>query len=110
MSAHDWAVAWYESLAVSPQDIVLGDPGGPGMFDDRVYKRGALCLHALRVSLGDKVFFDGVREWTTRHRHGNVDTADLIACFSKVAGRDVAEVIDPWLYGATLPQLPHQQV
>lgn len=110
MSAHDWAVAWYESLAVSPQDIVLGDPGGPGMFDDRVYKRGALCLHALRVSLGDKVFFDGVREWTTRHRHGNVDTADLIACFSKVAGRDVAEVIDPWLYGAALPQLPHQQV
>ena len=27
------------------------------MFDDRVYKRGALTLHALRLTLGDDMFF-----------------------------------------------------
>ena len=32
----------------SPQDLLLADPGPRDMFDDRVYKRGALTLHALR--------------------------------------------------------------
>lgn len=110
MSADEWALRWYESLAVSPQDIVLADPGGPGMFDDRVYKRGALFLHALRVNLGDAVFFDGVREWTTRYRHGSVDTAEFIAHFTRIAGRSIAEVVDPWLFHTALPQLPHHEV
>ena len=33
----------------SPQDLLLSDPGPRDMFDDRVYKRGALTLHALRT-------------------------------------------------------------
>ena len=40
-----------------PQDLVLADPGPALMFDDRVYKRGALLLHALRLTIGDEVFF-----------------------------------------------------
>ena len=31
---------------------LLGDPGPELMFDDRVYKRGALLLHALRLTRG----------------------------------------------------------
>ena len=49
--------AW-ERLAALPQDLVLGDPGPDLMFDDRLYKRGALLLHALRVTVGDDCFFD----------------------------------------------------
>ena len=33
-----------------PADLVLADPGPARMFDERVYKRGALTLHALRAS------------------------------------------------------------
>ena len=40
-----------------PQDLVLGDPGPEDMFDDRLYKRGAITLHALRGDLGDDAFF-----------------------------------------------------
>ena len=32
----------------------LADPGAPNLFDDRVYKRGALTLHALRGVIGDE--------------------------------------------------------
>ena len=39
------------------QDFFLADPGPDLMFDDRVYKRGALTLHALRLSIGDDAFF-----------------------------------------------------
>ena len=49
-----------------PQDLVLGDPGPELMFDDRVYKRGALTLHALRLTVGDDAFFDALRAWTGR--------------------------------------------
>ncbi|MCM1012723.1 MULTISPECIES: M1 family metallopeptidase [unclassified Brevibacterium] len=115
MSADEWARTWHRALSASPQDIVLADPGGPDMFDDRVYKRGALTLHALRLTLGDDVFFACVREWTTRHRHGNVTTRDFIDSVSRTSGRDIAEVVRPWLTETALPplplpQLPHEQV
>ncbi|WP_330166647.1 MULTISPECIES: M1 family metallopeptidase [unclassified Brevibacterium] len=107
-SADDCAESWREALAAQPQDIMLGDPGGPDMFDDRVYKRGALCLHALRLTIGDEAFFTAIGEWTTKHRHGSVETADFIECVTQVAGRDVAEVVHPWLNELELPELPRR--
>ena len=41
---------------------MLGDPGPDDMFDDRVYKRGALLLHALRLTVGDEAFFGMLRD------------------------------------------------
>src|SRR5699024_7250240 len=38
-SAADWADETQAMLTELPQDLVLADPGGPGMFDDRLYKR-----------------------------------------------------------------------
>ncbi|WP_246490345.1 M1 family metallopeptidase [Brevibacterium oceani] len=105
-TAHERAEEWWEDLAAQPQDILLGDPGGPDMFDDRVYKRGALCLHALRREIGDADFFASLGEWTTKHRHSSVSTEDFIACVSQVAGRDIAEVVRPWLDELELPPLP----
>ena len=47
------------------------------MFDDRLYKRGALVVHALRGIIGDDRFFALLRDWTTRYRHGTVVTDDF---------------------------------
>ena len=49
-----------------PQDLVLSDPGPDRMFDDRVYKRGALVLEALRRVVGDAAFATLLREWAHR--------------------------------------------
>ena len=38
------------------------------MFDDRVYKRGALTLHALRLTVGDDAFFALLKDWVAEHR------------------------------------------
>ena len=43
-------------------------PGRRRMFDDRVYKRGALTLHALRRAVGDGRFFALLRAWVDVHR------------------------------------------
>lgn len=106
VSAQNCAEASWESLAGQPRDIKLGDPGGPDMFDDRVYKRGALCLHALRLEIGDEDFFSAIREWTRQHRHGSVDTTEFVECVSRVAGRNIAEVVRPWLEELELPEPP----
>lgn len=105
-SAHAWAQHHHGQLAKGPQDLLLADPGPDDMFDDRVYKRGALTLHSLRLRIGDDAFFDLLRAWTDRHRHGHVQTADLEALISQLCGFDGAEFLDPWLRQTALPDLP----
>ena len=56
---------------------MLADPGPELMFDDRVYKRGALTLHALRLTVGDDAFFELLRDWVDKHADGTVTTDDL---------------------------------
>ncbi|MFD0689541.1 M1 family metallopeptidase [Actinomadura fibrosa] len=97
---------WHGRLAERPQDLVLADPGPRNIFDDRIYKRGALALHALRRTVGDDAFFRTLREWTSEHRHGTVTTAAFTALASRVAGRPLDDLFTDWLYTAALPRLP----
>lgn len=100
-SADECARAHHARLAELPQDLVLADPGPASMFDDRVYKRGALTLHAVRVALGDDAFFALLRRWTAEHRHGVVATRDFTAMVTAAGGPSLS----PWLDVAELPPL-----
>ncbi len=101
------ARAYRARLAQLPQDLVLADPGPDLMFDDRLYKRGALTLHALRLAVGDDVFFPMLRDWATRHRHGWVTTPDFYEHVQRSApGMPLAGLLDQWLHGMPLPTLP----
>ena len=93
-------------LRVLPQDLVLTDPGPHRMFDDRVYKRGALVLEALRRTVGDAVFTALLREWAAIHRHGLATTADFRACVARVTGSSHDALLTPWLDRGALPALP----
>jgi aminopeptidase N len=75
------------------------------MFDDRVYKRGACLLHALRLRLGDARFFALLREWTSRHRFGTVSSADFEALAQEHADEPLAAFFDAWLRQTALPSL-----
>jgi len=96
----------YARLAAKPQDLLLVDPGPDDMFDDRVYKRGALTLHAVRRSLGDEAFFDLLRSWTAEHRHALVTTDDFRAAVERAGGADAAAVLSRWIDDVTLPARP----
>ena len=100
------AAQHHRLLSALPQDVVLTDPGPDRMFDDRVYKRGALTLHALRVRVGDAVFFDILRRWCSDHRHGLATTEDFVACAEAVADRPLASFFMSWLSETPLPALP----
>lgn len=105
-SAAHWAARHHKRLAELPQDLLLADPGPRDMFDDRVYKRGALTLHALRATVGDETFFHVLRTFTARFRHANASTRDFINLVDEVARRGLASLWQAWLYDRALPDLP----
>ncbi len=105
-TTHAWAGLHHDRLRKLPQDLLLGDPGPELMFDDRVYKRGALTVHALRRALGDAAFFAVLQAWVAQHAGGSVTTADFVAQVAMTTGVDVSELIDEWVYRLPLPPLP----
>ena len=100
------ARAHHERLAGLDQDLVLSDPGPELMFDDRVYKRGALTLHALRLTVGDKAFFRLLQGWVRENAGGSVSTADFVEYASAQAATDLDDLFTPWLDQKRLPDLP----
>ncbi|MFD8783953.1 M1 family metallopeptidase [Kitasatospora sp. NPDC059599] len=100
------AAAAHTLLAGQPQDLVLGHPGRKLMFDDRLYQRGGLVVHALRRALGDDAFFAMLRDWTGINRHGVVDTADLRAHASRYTSTPLGPLFEAWLERPELPPLP----
>ena len=104
-SADDWARRYHHGLQHKPQDLLLADPGPRDMFDDRVYKRGALTLHVLRNRLGDDKFFALLRDWTTRHKHGTAFTDDFIVLASRYSHDSLSPLWHDWLFSKALPRL-----
>ncbi|WJZ01506.1 M1 family metallopeptidase [Corynebacterium freiburgense] len=102
----------YEILQKMPKDLVLADPGPEKMFDDRVYKRGALTLHAIRCLLGDPAFFALLRNYVASGKYGVVEPMDFrLAC--EIACRDARVPLsefhslwNAWLYQRELPPFP----
>ncbi|MGO8772569.1 M1 family aminopeptidase, partial [Mycobacterium sp.] len=102
-SADELARQHYEQLRNKPQDLLLADPGPRDMFDDRVYKRGALTLHTLRGRLGDEKFFALLKDWTTRYRHRTVVTDDFTGLAANYSDESLRPLWDAWLYSTEVP-------
>lgn len=100
------AARWHARLAALPQDLVLADPGASRIFDERVYKRGALTLHALRRTVGDTVFFDILRDWTATYRNGTVRTQDFVDLAGRHSPTPIDALLTAWLHHPALPPTP----
>ncbi|WP_157246239.1 M1 family metallopeptidase [Nonomuraea typhae] len=96
---------WHARLAARPADFVLADPGPKRLFDDRVYKRGALTLHALRERLGEPAFRAVLHEWADGYRHGTVTTGRFTELAARYAAGSLDAFFMAWLYSERLPPL-----
>ena len=105
-SADAWARDHWARLARKPQDLLLADPGPDLMFDDRVYKRGALLLHTLRLTIGDDTFFSLLRTWVERYRYGSVTSAMFESLAAEVCDQPLDALFRTWLHQRPLPPLP----
>jgi aminopeptidase N len=85
--------------------------GAPGvdMMYLQPYHGGALTLHALRAEVGDEPFFEILRTYYQRYSGGSPTTEDFTGLAEEIAGRDLSNVWDAWLFGNVLPPLPTLQ-
>lgn len=105
LSAQEQAIRAYQGLHGKAQDLLVGNPGPALMFDDRVYKRGALTLHELRRQLGDDNFFALLRDWTQRYRYSTVSTEQFTDLAARFTDTSLRELWTRWLYEKELPLL-----
>jgi aminopeptidase N len=105
-TTQELAATAHRELSVLPQDLVLADPGRKSLFDDQVYERGGLTVHAIRCALGDEPFFRMVRDWVSAHRHGVVTTEAFTAHVARYAAAPVGDLMTAWLRRRPLPPLP----
>ena len=86
------------------------DPPAPAradaLFAGSVYVRGALTVHALRMTIGDDAFFRLLPEWTATRRGGNGTIAEFTALAERLSGRDLDGFFQTWLYTEDKPPYP----
>jgi aminopeptidase N len=92
----------------SSWSIPTGAPGGPEkLFDNfAVYTRGAMTLHALRVTVGDGAFFKILKAWPEEKKNGNAVTTEFIALAERISGQQLDQLFNDWLYGTVRPPRP----
>lgn len=83
-----------------------GEPTASRLFNAGVYYWGALALHALRLDVGDKDFFEILQTYQERFAGGNARTADFIAVAEEVSGKELSAFFESWLYSEALAPIP----
>ena len=96
----------HAALSRLPQDLLMADPGPELMFDDRLYKRGALTVHALRMQVGDEMFFRIMRSWLTDNAGAGVTTEMFVRHAEQCSGEDLGPLFEQWLGRLPLPACP----
>jgi aminopeptidase N len=89
--------------------VVIGDPGVDNLFHDAVYVRGAMTLQALRERVGDDTFWAIARTWAASKSGGNGTTPEFIALAEQIAGEQLDDVFNTWLFTAGKPALPEAE-
>lgn len=87
-------------------DLAVLDPEAAATFDGAVYEGGARALHALRLTVGDEVFFQILRDWFADHDGTSVTTGDFIGLAEEVSGDDLDAFFDAWLASPDQPDFP----
>ncbi len=92
-----------------PRSLMWDYPPGVArkddLFNQSVYTRGGMTLHALRKKIGDQHFFTLLREWATTHKYGHATTDEFIEMAERVSGRQLDELFDAWLFKAGRPSM-----
>ena len=105
-AALDAGMATYYKLLKGSRVPAPGTLPKEELFSVSAYERGAWVLHALRLEVGDEVFFPILREYYRRYAGGNATTADFIAVANEVSGRDLTDFLRAWIYDDEMPPMP----
>jgi aminopeptidase N len=91
-------------------DYAPGQPPADNLFNQGVYLQGGWTLHALRLEVGDDVFFEIIQTYYDRYKYGNADTKDFIGLAEEVSGQDLTAFFKAWLYEGGVPAVPEMDL
>jgi aminopeptidase N len=70
-----------------------------------VYSKGAMVLHMLEDLLGEERFWTAIRQYTIKHQHQSVITADLQRELEDVSGHNLDWFFQQWVEMGADPEL-----
>lgn len=82
-------------------DTTYTDPNE--LLNTNPYQKGAWVLHMLRRQVGDDAFWEGLRAFFERYRHGNANTSDFRAVMEDVSEEDLDVFFAQWTRRAGHP-------
>jgi len=86
--------------------IVCQDYDAPlDLFDRHLYEKGGLVLHGLRAELGAMLFWQGIRDYLTRHARGVVETRDLQRALEAASGKSLGKFFEQAVHKPGHPEL-----
>lgn len=72
------------------------NPDSRFISGDNVYQKGGAVLHMLRMRLGERDFWSGVRLYLKRHAFEQVETDQFRLCMEEVSGQSLERFFDQW--------------
>ena len=74
------------------------------LFGPVSYEGGAVALHALRLTVGDDAFFEGLRGWVAANLDDSATTDDFEAVMEATSGEELDDFFDTWVHADEIPR------
>ncbi|MDQ7034902.1 MAG: M1 family aminopeptidase, partial [Anaerolineae bacterium] len=81
-------------------------PTPEALFPATIYHRGGWTLHALRLKVGDALFFNILQTYFARFGGSYASTDDFIAIAEEMSGQDLQVFFQGWLRDPVPPIVP----
>jgi aminopeptidase N len=75
------------------------------LLDRNSYEKGGFVLHMLKQQVGERAFFDGIRQYYTHHRHATATTDDLRAEMERASKQTLGWFFNQWLARPGFPEV-----
>jgi aminopeptidase N len=75
------------------------------LLDRNSYEKGGFVLHMLKLHVGERAFFDGIRQYYARHRHATATTDDLRVEMERSSKQQLGWFFDQWLRRPGFPEV-----
>ncbi len=99
----DQIIKYYQKNPAPIVDTTLTDINK--VLSTNTYQKASWVLHMLRHTMGDTVFWKGIRQYYAAYRYGNAMTADFKRVMEESSGKSLTLFFDQWLYEGGHPRI-----
>jgi aminopeptidase N len=94
----------YENTLSSGNDDIITqgldyfEEQGGRHYNRIVYTKGAIFYHQLRMEIGDKAFFNALKDYYSDLKYDIASNEDILDRFEEFSGKELDSFYQEWLY------------